>query len=90
MSDSEQTNIAKIERKIDEQLQAQSKKIVNRNALNALFAAFGDKSAALGQIFLGRHDALIDEHHKIEQTAILNLLCKIDNAITETENDLKK
>ena len=89
--DKENRNITQeeIEKAIEEKLQEQNNKVVNRNAIKALFAAFGPRSNALGQIFLGRRDALNEKRHKIEQTEILNLLCKIDNALTETIEKLK-
>lgn len=54
---------------------------LNRNAISALFGAFGDPVGALGKIFLGRDDAVDAEKHKIERSCILDLLCDIDEAL---------
>jgi hypothetical protein len=75
---------------IEAALEERKTKIVNRNALRALFGAFGDQVDALGQLFLGRSDAIDAERHKLEQQAILGLVCRIDEALSETVATLRR
>ena len=42
---------------IEGALAERKKDVLNRNALKALFVAFGNQGEALGQVFLGRGDA---------------------------------
>jgi hypothetical protein len=79
----------KIRNEIENQLKSQEKEIRNRNAFNALFAAFGSAPGALGKIFLGAEDAVDNNQHQIEQNAILKLLCEIDESITCAMNNIK-
>ena len=73
-----------IERAILEQLNAKRKSVLNHNAINALFGAFTDPVGSLGKIFIGRGDVVEAEKQKITQEMILDLLCKIDEVITQT------
>jgi len=73
-----------IEQEINAQLGAKRKKVLNRNAISALFGAFSDPVGALGKIFIGRGDAIEAERQKIAQDLMLELLCKIDEAISQT------
>ena len=76
---------------IESRLDGQKRKILNRNAFNALIGAVGgvfggDPGPAiegLRKIFLGREEALDAERKKIAQRAILQLVCKIDDALTD-------
>lgn len=76
-------NRQQVEELILERLKARGNGVVNRNALQALFGAFGAPGDALGRIFLGRNDALEAEQSRIMQEIILDLVCKIDDALTE-------
>jgi hypothetical protein len=71
-----------IEARLDEELKARGRAVVNRNAFAALFGAFSDPLAALGKVVLGRQDALDAEAAKLKQDVILELLCKIDDALS--------
>jgi hypothetical protein len=71
-----------IENAIKEELDKRKKKILNRNALSALFGAFANPLGALGKIFLGREDAINEEKHKIIQDVVLEMLFDIDDAIS--------
>lgn len=73
-----------IEQEIYAQLEAKKKKVLNRNAINALFGVFSDPVGALGKIFMGRGDAIEAEKQKIAQELMLDLVCKIDEAISQT------
>lgn len=68
--------------RIEAELARRAKKVVNRNAFSALFSTFGDPGSALGKIFLERQDALDEEKLRISQEVVLELLCKIDDAIS--------
>jgi hypothetical protein len=72
-----------VEAAIAAQLQERKKAVLNRNAVRALFSTFSDPIAALGQVFVGRSDALDQERQRIAQDVILDLLCKIDDAISQ-------
>jgi hypothetical protein len=71
-----------VERKIEAELKKSKNRVVNRNALQALFGAYADPVSALGKIFLGRQDALDAERARIAQDIVLALLCKIDDVLT--------
>jgi len=73
-----------IEQHIYAQLEVMKKSILNRNAVSALFGAFKDPIGALGKIFIGRGDAVEAAKQKIAQNLMLELLCKIDEAISQT------
>ncbi|WP_431511672.1 hypothetical protein [Variovorax sp. DAIF25] len=71
-----------IEARLEEGLKARGKAVVNRNAVSALFGAFSDPVGSLGKIFLGRQDALDAEAARLKQDVIVELLCKIDDALS--------
>jgi hypothetical protein len=80
-------NQHQLETTINEELQRNSERVLNKNALSALFGAFGGPGAAvsaLGKIFLGRGDALDAERHRIERRCIIELLCSIDDALKQS------
>ncbi|MCK9391106.1 MAG: hypothetical protein M0Q01_06020 [Syntrophales bacterium] len=76
-----------VENAIDEQLKSRKKKVLNRNAISALFGAFSDPVRALGKIFVGRDGAIDAEKQKIIQDVILEMLCKIDDAISQAAKE---
>lgn len=64
---------------------------MNRNALKALFVILPKPFEALGQLFLGRGEARAEERDRVQQDIILDLVCEIDEAITnaaEAEKEL--
>lgn len=71
-----------IETVINARLAEQKKSILNRNAMDALFAAFPEPLGALGKIFVGRQDALDKAKQGIAQDVMLDLLCRIDESLT--------
>jgi hypothetical protein len=79
-----------VERAIEEQLASRSKKVLNRNAMSALFGACADPVGALGKVFLGRSDAIEAERQRIAQGLILDLLCNIDAAISQAASESSK
>jgi hypothetical protein len=79
----------KIESVINERLKKEEKKVLNNNAIHALFGAFSDPIGALGKIFLGRKDAIDSEKQKIAQDIIIEMLCEIDDAISKAKSDAK-
>lgn len=78
----------KIEQAIQNQLMKRAKDIVNRNAFTALLSAVG--LGPLAKIFLGREDALSEEEVKIKQDIVLDLLCRIDDAISDARTQASK
>ena len=76
-----------IEKAIEQKLAKRKKKVVNRNAIKALFSAFPGPVAALGKIFLGRQDAIEGEKAKVAQEIILKMLLKIDDAISQATKE---
>ena len=82
-------NKENIEQEISERFQARRNKVLNRNALNALFGAFSDPIGSLGKIFVGRNDAVESEKMRITQDIILDLLCKIEEALSQAMEQAK-
>ncbi|WP_122687586.1 hypothetical protein [Pseudomonas viridiflava] len=82
-----------LEANISEDLKLVKGRAVNKNALAALFGAFGGPTAAvasLGKIFFGRDAAIDQAQHKIERGYILDLLCSIDEALTQLKTSAEK
>ena len=77
-----------IEQAIRDKLREREKQVVNRNALAALLSAFG--LGPLGKIFLGRKDALETEKLHIQQEIVLDLLCRIDDAISNARAEASR
>lgn len=75
-----------VEEAIVATLQTRRNKVVNRNALQALFGAVMDPVNSLGKVFLGRQDALDTERARIAQDIMLDLLCKMDDAIRQAQH----
>ncbi|MBI4308544.1 MAG: hypothetical protein HY684_07050 [Chloroflexi bacterium] len=84
-------NREQIQKAIDCELSKRSKRVSNRNAVDALLSALGGNPfSALGKIFLGRQDALADEKLRIQQEIVLDLLSKIDDAISVAKTEATK
>ena len=83
-------NREEIEKAIEHSLAERKKHVVNHNALNALFGVFGSPTGSLGKIFLGKEDALATEKLRIQQNVILDLLCQIDDAISQAREEASK
>ncbi len=73
-----------VEEAIAKELQKRRARILNHNALDALFQSLSNPVGALGKIFLGRKDALDTEEHHIQQEIILDILCKIEESLDKT------
>lgn len=58
-------------------------KLIARNSISALFGAVADPVGTLGKLFFGAEDAIAQDKHELEQDIIIDLLCKIDDAISE-------
>ena len=76
-------NMVDIQAAIEARLKDRKKSVLNRNAIGALFGAFSDPVGALGKVFLGRDDAIDREKQRIAQDIILELLCKIDELLSQ-------
>lgn len=72
-----------VEAAIEARLKERQKAVLNRNAFGALFGAFADPVEAFGQVFLGRGDAIDQEKQRIAQDVILELLCKMDESLSQ-------
>ena len=72
-----------VEADIEARLIERKKSLLNRNAIGALFGAFTDPVGALGQVFLGRSAAIDQEKQRIAQDVILELLCNIDESLSQ-------
>jgi len=83
-------NRKEVEDAIERKLAERKKRVVNRNALDALFHALPNPIGSLGKIFLGRKDALEAEKLRIQQDIILDLLCKIEDASSSTKDKALK
>jgi hypothetical protein len=83
-------NKDEVEAAIAAQLNDRKKAVLNRNAISALFGAFADPIGALGQVFVGRGEAVDQEKQRIAQDVILELLCKIDDAISQASEKSEK
>jgi hypothetical protein len=71
-----------IRREIESELSRRKKQVVNKNAIDALCSCFAPIQA-LRKVFSGREDAIDREKQKVTLDAILELLIKIDNAISD-------
>lgn len=76
-------NKSEVEAAIEARLKERKKAVLNRNAFGALFGAFTDPVTALGRVFLGRGEAIDQEKQRIAQDVILELLCKIDESLSQ-------
>jgi hypothetical protein len=74
-------NEENILKKIEAELSKREKQVINKNAIDALCSCFGPVKT-LRKVFSGRGDAIDRERQKITIETILELLIKIDNAIS--------
>lgn len=79
-----------VELAIETEMAARGRKVLNRNALSALFGAFSDPVGALGKVFLGRQDALDAEKMRVQVDIIIELLCRIDDALSTAHQSAKQ
>ena len=70
-----------LEKAIAAKLEERKLRVLNKNAIGALFGMF-PKIDALRKIFVGRGDALAAEEVKIKQDIMLEMVCRIDAAIS--------
>ena len=72
-----------VEKAIVDKLSKRKHKVLTRNALKALFSCFKDPIGSLGQLFIGSWEAVDAERVRIEQEIILDLVCRIDDALAD-------
>lgn len=72
------------------ELQKRGKSVRNKNAIKALFSALPGPVEALSRIFLGPADALSLEKIMIAQDVMLDLLCRIDEAISAARSEAEQ
>lgn len=71
-----------IREEIESELKKREKRVVNRNAIDALCSCFAPIKA-LRQVLSGRGTAIDEERQRVTLEAILQLLSKIDDAISD-------
>lgn len=76
-----------IRREIESELSKRSKQVVNKNAIDAMFLAFPGPIQGLKKALFGRREAIDAEKQRITINAILQLLLKIDRAISDNNGD---
>lgn len=76
-------NKEELERKIQDEVKRRRGKVVALNAIKALINILPNPVGTIGSLFFGAKEAVDQEKHKIEQDIILDLLCKIDEDMTE-------
>lgn len=74
-----------IQRVIESELSKRNKRVVNRNALDALFSVFPEPIQGLKKVLVGRGEAIEKERQKITIETILKLLLQIDRAISNND-----
>ena len=74
-----------IQRVIESELSKRNKRVVNRNAIDALFLVFPGPIQALKKVLFGRGEAIEKERQKITIETILQLLLQIDRAISNND-----
>jgi len=77
-------NLEELEAVIDLELSKRRNKVLNRNAYKAFFGMFSDPVGALGQIFIGRKDAIDAERARIAQEKMLEMLVTLDDAFSKS------
>lgn len=77
-----------IEEAIESDLKKAGKTLRYKSALKAVFAIL-PRSEFFHQVFLGHGEAKDAERHSLEQSAIIGLLCTIDDAIAEMSEKLR-
>lgn len=80
-------SLDEIRNAIEAKLKEREKMVLNKNAVNAFLGAFTDPIGSLGKIFIGRGNALDEERQMIAQDALIELVCKIDQAISDTHSE---
>jgi hypothetical protein len=78
-----------VEEAIVATLKQRNKTLLTKTALKALFVVLPSPVRALGQMFLGRDEALGAERQRLQQSAIIDLLCAIDDAIAQMSEKLR-
>lgn len=81
-------NSKEVEDEIARKFTERKKRVLNRNALNALFGAVSNPIGSLGKIFLGRKDALEAEELRIKQDTMLDILCEIDDKLSSAGEEV--
>lgn len=77
-----------IRNKIESELLKRKKRVLNKNAFDALFMTFPGPVQALRKVLLGRSEVVEQEKHLITIEAILELVLRIDKAISENHGTI--
>jgi hypothetical protein len=78
-----------VEEAIVATLKQRNKILLTKTALKVLFAVLPNPVKFLGQIFLGHGEAIDAERQRLQQLAIIDLLCTIDDAIAQMSEKLR-
>lgn len=79
-----------LEKRIQDEVKQRRGKVVALNTIKALLSIPADPIGTIGKLFFGAKEAVDQEKHRIEQNIILDLLCKIDEDMTEAINKAKE
>lgn len=78
----------KLDKAIQDQLASRNIQIRNRNAISALFGAVSDPVGSLAKVFFGAPQEIEAEKQRLQQEAVLDLLCRIDDAISKFSQEV--
>jgi len=79
-----------LENRIQNLVKQRRGKVVALHTIKAMFGIFPNPVGTLGSLFFGVKEAIDQEKHQIEQDIILDLLCKIDENISEAMSKAKE
>ncbi len=79
-----------VEKKIQKILEGRRGKIVGKNVLKAALSFFTNPGRSVEKLTLGVDSDTSNEKLKIEQELMLDLICKIDDAVNEINSRFRK
>lgn len=80
---------SELKKKIDELMKERRGRVLDGNAFEALLSGLMNPLEGLYKLFVDRDKAIDDERQKIEQDLILELICKIEDSISELKSKVK-
>jgi len=83
-------NQRELEKKIQDLVKQRRGEVIALHTIKAMLGIFSDPIRTIGNLFFGAKEAVEEEKHKIEQSIILELLCKIDADISEAVSEARK
>ena len=70
-------------KRIEDEIKQRRGRVVTLNTIRALLGITTDPIGTIGNLFFGAKEAVDRDKHQIEQDIIIDLLCKIDDDISE-------